>query len=354
VFDKNFYKNKRVLLTGHTGFKGTWLAMYLVELGANVCGYALEADDENCLYRLSMVSDNIKSVIGDIRDYKKLYSVFNEFKPEIVIHLAAQPIVLKSYEDPKYTYETNVLGTLNLMECVKNTASVKSVLNVTTEKVYENKELFNVKISEEFPLDGYDPYSNSKTCSELITATYRRCFFQNVDCSISTARASNVIGGGDFADDRIIPDCVRAALDKKTIGVRNPDSSRPYQYVLDPLTIYLEICEKQYENKSFQGAYNVCPDKSVFTKDIVEKFCQCWGNGMNWRSTKINKPHEATQLIVANAKLKETFNWKQIYGINEAIKQVVAWTRVFQLDKALIPSQMKKEIAEFLARCFNV
>lgn len=352
MFDKDFYRNKRVLITGHTGFKGTWLATYLVELGAEVCGYALEPEDKDSLYDLSKVSENITSVVGDIRDFDKLYRTFKEFQPEIVIHLAAQPIVLRSYSEPKYTYETNVLGTLNLMECVKGTVSVRSVLNVTTEKVYENKELVGIKIDEGFPLDGYDPYSNSKTCSELITNTYRRCFFNGRECAISTARASNVIGGGDFADNRIIPDCVRAALSQTEIDVRNPGSSRPYQYVLDPLTVYLEICEKQYLNKEYQGAYNVCPDSSVLTGDLVDIFCKTWGEDIAWINNAVDGPHEATQLIVSNDKLKNTFGWKQVYNVEEAVQQVVAWTRVFMEDVDKVPEQMKREIAIFMERCY--
>ena len=241
---KEFYGNKKVLITGHTGFKGSWLTRILTLSGAEVTGYSLTPPTDPSLFEIAGLEDTIKSVVGDIRDLEHLSRVFEETRPEIVFHLAAQPIVRESYQEPVYTYETNVMGTVNVLECVRRTESVRSFLNVTTDKVYENRE-WEYGYRECDNLDGYDPYSNSKSCSELVTHSYKKSFFEDGRCAISTARAGNVIGGGDFAADRIIPDCVRAAAAGKTIIVRNPYSTRPYQHVMEPLAVYLAIAMRQ-------------------------------------------------------------------------------------------------------------
>ena len=270
---RQFYQGKRVLVTGHTGFKGSWLCRILTLAGAEVTGYSLEPPTEPALFRIAGLEDGIDSVIGDIRDLKHLRQVFDRVQPELVIHLAAQPIVRDSYEDPVYTYETNVMGTVNLLECVRLSSSVRSVLNVTTDKVYENRE-WEYGYRECDPLDGYDPYSNSKSCSELVTHSYQKSFFGKKGCPVSTARAGNVIGGGDFANDRIIPDCVRAAAAGKEIVVRNPYATRPFQHVLEPLFVYLEIMQRQYEDAAYQGYYNVGPDDGdcVTTGELTTMF----------------------------------------------------------------------------------
>lgn len=259
----DFYKDKRVFLTGHTGFKGSWMCKMFTNAGAIVTGYSLEAPTDPSLFKIADIESDIKSVIGDIRDMVALKKAFDETQPEIVFHLAAQPIVRNSYENPAYTYETNVMGTVNILECVRQSSCVKSFLNVTTDKVYLNKE-WNWGYRENEELDGYDPYSNSKSCSELVTHSYKRSFFTDKDgkaiIPISTARAGNVIGGGDFANDRIIPDCIRAATKHEDIIVRNPFSTRPYQHVLEPLYAYLLIAKKQYEDSSYAAYYNVGPD----------------------------------------------------------------------------------------------
>lgn len=349
MLDLSFYKNKRVLITGHTGFKGTWLSKILINAGAIVCGYSLEAPTNPNLFSLSKIESQMKSVIGDIRYYDKLKKIFDEFKPEIVMHLAAQPIVRDSYKDPKYTYETNVIGTVNVLECVRLTDSVKSFLNVTTDKVYLNDDIPNHPFKEDEMLDGYDPYSNSKSCSELVTHSYKKSFFKDRDCSISTARAGNVIGGGDFANDRIIPDCIRAIESNRDIIVRNPFSTRPYQHVLEPLYIYLEICEKQYNNKEYEGYYNVGPDDCdcVTTGDLVTKLCNKWGNNLTWVNKYDGGPHEAAFLKLDNTKIKETFNWHPRWHIDETIEKIVEFTKVYLNDKEGIPSEMDKEIKEF-------
>ena len=283
----DFYRGKRVFVTGHTGFKGTWLCRMLVGAGAIVTGYSLEAPTKPNLFELSGLEGKMTSVIGDIRDMAKLKEAYDAAKPEIVLHLAAQPIVRDSYKDPVYTYETNVMGTVNILECVRQAKlrgeAPKSVLNVTTDKVYHNNE-WCWGYREDEPLDGFDPYSNSKSCSELVTHSYKNSFFTDDAVAVSTARAGNVIGGGDFANDRIIPDCVRAMAAKNTIGVRNPYSTRPYQHVLEPLAVYLTIAQKHYEDSSYQGYYNVGPDDCdcVTTGELVVLFCKHWGDGAVW------------------------------------------------------------------------
>ena len=271
----DFYRDKRVLVTGHTGFKGAWLCRILALAGARVTGYSLEPPTDPSLFEIAGLEDRMDSVIGDIRNLKGLRDVFERVRPEVVFHLAAQPIVRDSYKDPVYTYETNVMGTVNVMECVRLTDSVRSFLNVTTDKVYENRE-WEYGYRECDPLDGYDPYSNSKSCSELVTHSYQKSFFSDGRCAVSTSRAGNVIGGGDFANDRIIPDCIRAAATGKDIIVRNPHSTRPYQLVLEPLAVYLTIAMRQHEDGRYQGYYNVGPDDKdcVTTGRLVDMFCR--------------------------------------------------------------------------------
>lgn len=349
MLDMTFYKDKKVLITGHTGFKGTWLCKILINAGANVCGYSLEPSTMPNLFSLSQIEKNMKSVIGDIRDYHSLKKIFDEFKPEIVIHLAAQPIVRDSYKDPKYTYEVNVIGTVNVLECIRNNSVVKSFLNVTTDKVYLNDDIAEHAFKEDEPLDGYDPYSNSKSCSELVTHSYKKAFFQEHQCAISTARAGNVIGGGDFANDRIIPDCVRAIEKNEKIIVRNPHSTRPYQHVLEPLFVYLEICEKQYKKMEYEGYYNVGPDDCdcVTTGNLVDIFCNSWGNGISWINKYDGGPHEAAFLKLDNNRIKNVFSWRPRWHIKETVDKIAEFTRVYLNDVNEIPYEMDKEINDF-------
>ena len=352
MIDIGFYKNKTVLVTGHTGFKGSWLCKILINIGSNVVGYSLPAPTKPNLFELSKNEERMISIIGDIRDYARLKSVFDKYQPEIVIHMAAQPLVRDSYKEPKYTYDVNVMGTVNVLECVRLTLSVRSFLNVTTDKVYFNDEEPNHPFKEDEPLDGYDPYSNSKSCSELVTHSYKKSFFQKRDCSISTARAGNVIGGGDFSTDRIIPDCVRALLSNSDIIVRNPYSTRPYQYVLEPLFVYLEICEKQFKNKQqYEGYYNVGPDNCdcVTTGDLVTMFCEEWGNGLTWINQHDGGPHEAAFLKLDNQKIKDVFAWKPRYHINETIRLLCEWTKDY-INGGSIPKRMSLEIDNYLKK----
>ncbi len=346
--DLNFYKNKRVFVTGHTGFKGSWFCKMLVNLGAEVTGYSLNPPTEPSLFNIANISNDVKSIIGDIRDMDKLQEVFNEAKPEIVFHLAAQPIVRESYKDPRYTYETNVMGTVNILECVRNSDCVKSFLNVTTDKVYLNKEWeWGYRENEE--LDGFDPYSNSKSCSELVTHSYKNSFFADNRVAISTARAGNVIGGGDFANDRIIPDCVRAAMNNKDIVVRNPHSTRPFQHVLEPLYAYLMIAAKQYEDIKFAGYYNVGPDEADCFKTgaLVDLFVRKWGEGLRWIDKFDGGPHEANFLKLDCSKLKSTVGWKPKWNLEKAIEKTVEWTKCY-IEGGDICSCMDRQIDEFL------
>lgn len=347
MVDLSFFKGKRVLLTGHTGFKGSWMSRILVNAGAELTGYSLAPCGESNLFELSDVKPRMNSVIGDIRDLPKLMDTFQQIQPEIVIHMAAQPIVRDSYKDPVYTYETNVMGTVNILECIRQTASVRSFLNVTTDKVYKNNE-WEWGYRENEPLDGYDPYSNSKSCSELVTHSYKSSFFLEKEIAISTARAGNVIGGGDFANDRIIPDCIRALERKEDIIVRNPHSTRPYQHVLEPVMAYLMIVKEQYENLELAGYYNVGPDETdcINTGKLVDMFCQKWGEGAKWINQYDGGPHEANFLKLDCSKLKRTFGWSTTWGVSEALDKVIEWTRVY-FDKGDIPAVMDKQIEAF-------
>ncbi len=344
-FDPSFYKGKKVLITGHTGFKGSWMSALLVNAGAEVIGYSL---DESELFGLSGVRDQITHIVGDIRDLAHLKSVFDEYKPEIVIHMAAQPLVRLSYEEPVLTFDTNVMGTVNILECIRLHSCVRSFLNVTTDKVYENKERER-GYTEDEPLDGFDPYSNSKSCSELVTHSYKKSFFSSGNTAVSTARAGNVIGGGDFARDRIIPDCVRAAVNGEDIIVRNPYSIRPYQHVLEPVCAYLMIAAKQYEDISFSGYYNVGPDDKdcVKTGELADLFVKHWGDGLKWIDRYDGGPHEATFLKLDCTKLKKTFGWAPKWDIDKAVENTVEWTKN-RISGGNVRECMDKQIREYI------
>lgn len=348
--DLDFYRGKRVLVTGHTGFKGTWLCRILVNAGAVVTGYALAPPTQPNLFSLAGLDKRMHSIIGDIRNMEALFRSFQEFRPEIVIHMAAQPIVRTSYERPVYTYETNVMGTVNLLECVRTSqAPVRSVVNITTDKVYENRE-WVWGYREDEPLDGFDPYSNSKSCSELVTRSYVRSFFRKGDTAVSTLRAGNVFGGGDFAQDRIIPDCVRAVQSGRELIVRNPDSIRPYQHVLEPLFVYLMVAEKQYEDRSLAGSYNVGPDECdcVTTGHLADLFKQQWGGDFSWvTQAEEGAPHEAAFLKLDCSKLKAAFGWKPRWHVEKAVEETVRWTKAWMSGGDILV-EMDREIEEFI------
>jgi len=350
--DFSFYKGKKVLVTGHTGFKGSWMCKVLLMLGAEVTGYALEAPTKPSLFELLDLEKKMDSVIGDIRDLSCLQQTFERVQPEIVIHMAAQPIVRESYKNPVDTYSINVMGTVNVLECVRNTPSVRSFVNVTTDKVYCNKEWeWGYRENEE--LNGYDPYSNSKSCSELVTSSYKNSFFTDGKVAISTARAGNVIGGGDFAIDRIIPDCVRAAMNGQDIIVRNPFSTRPYQHVLEPVMAYLMIAMKQYEDSSYAGSYNVGPDDCdcLTTGDLVTLFCDKWkavsGQDISWVNQYDGGPHEANFLKLDCSKIKSTFGWQPRWNVNHTVEKLVEWYCGYMQNNC-IERCMEMQIREYL------
>ena len=353
-FDLNFYKGKKVFVTGHTGFKGTWLCMLLRKLGAEVTGYALQPPTNPSLFVLTQVEKHIHSVIGNICDLQSLKKAFDKAQPEIVFHLAAQPLVRESYKNPADTYAANVMGTVNILECIRRSDFTKSFLNVTTDKVYKNREwVWGYRENEE--LDGFDPYSNSKSCSELVTHSYKNSFFADGRTAISTVRAGNVIGGGDFAEDRIIPDCIRAAIAKKDIVVRNPYSTRPYQHVLEPLYVYLMIAAMQYENGKYAGCYNVGPDDTdcFQTGALVELFVKKWGEGISCINRHDGGPHEASFLKLDCSKLKSTFGWQPRWNLDMAVEETVEWAKAWQQAKN-INVIMTNQITNFLHLNYEV
>lgn len=345
----DFFKGKKVFVTGHTGFKGSWLTKILIMAGAEVTGYSLNPPTEPNLFSLLKIENEMNSIIGDIRDLKKLSDAINDFKPEIVIHMAAQPIVRTSYQDPVYTYETNVMGTVNVLEAIRLCDSIKSVIIVTTDKVYKNNE-WSWGYRETDELNGYDPYSNSKSCAELVTSSYINSYFKSRNISVSTVRAGNVIGGGDFAADRIIPDCIRAAIKKEEIIIRNPYSIRPYQHVLEPLMAYLMIAERQYDDIKYAGSYNIGPNDAdcVETGILTTIFCDKW-KGISWKNVHDGGPHEANFLKLDCSKIKSIFNWNPKWNIETAVDKVVEWTKVY-IENKDINKCMEQQIKEYLKK----
>ncbi|WP_238883210.1 CDP-glucose 4,6-dehydratase [Clostridium sp. YIM B02551] len=328
----NFYKNKTILITGHTGFKGSWLSIWLHELGAKVIGYGLDPTTKMDNFVVSAVHNKIIDIRGDIRCEDKLQEVFNEYQPEIVFHLAAQPLVKASYDNPKETYEINVMGTLNVLECIKNTKSVKVGVMVTTDKCYENKEQIWA-YRENDPMGGYDPYSSSKGCAELLINSYRNSFMNPKNHNehgkaIASVRAGNVIGGGDWSKDRIIPDCVRALINEKNIEIRSPKAVRPWQHVLEPLSGYLLLALKMYNdgvNYSSGWNFGPNPDSIVEVSQIADLIIKQWGNG-NWVDVSDNNaPHEATLLSLDCTKAKFYLGWNPKFHIKDAIELTISW-----------------------------
>ena len=353
-----FYKDKRVFITGHTGFKGAWMTYMLLEAGARVTGYALEPPTYPDLFDICKLGERMeRHVIGDIRDLEGLKRTFELARPQVVIHMAAQPIVRTSYEDPVYTYDVNVMGTVNVLECCRLSDTVKSVINVTTDKVYRNDEAEGsgrtAGFKEDEELNGFDPYSNSKSCSELVTSSYIKSFLKDKGIAVSTVRAGNVIGGGDFAKDRIIPDCIRAVDACEDIIVRNPYSIRPYQHVLEPVSVYLMIAMEQYDDPARAGCYNVGPDETdcLNTGALTDMFCKMWldktGNEPKWINEHDGGPHEAGFLKLDCSKLKETFDWEPKWNISMAMQKLVDWYAAY-LNKVDVEPCMKEQVREFL------
>ncbi|MCI7767210.1 MAG: CDP-glucose 4,6-dehydratase [Oscillospiraceae bacterium] len=345
----DLFKGKKVFVTGHTGFKGSWLCRMLIMAGAEVTGYALKPYDGPNLFSIAGIENDMRSVIGDVRDLDSMRAAFEEAGPEIVLHLAAQPIVREGYRSPAYTYETNVMGTVNILECVRLSDSVRSFVNITTDKVYKNNE-WEWGYRETDTLGGFDPYSNSKSCSELVTASYIDSFLSKKGTAVSVCRAGNVIGGGDFAADRIIPDCVRAMEAHREIIIRNPYSVRPYQHVLEPVTAYLTLAAAQYDDPSLAGSYNIGPDEPdcITTAELAELFCKFWGGGARVKYVpEENAVHEASFLKLDCSKIKKALSWNPRWHIGEAVEKTVEWSKAY-LEGRDAAAEMDKHITEYL------
>jgi CDP-glucose 4,6-dehydratase len=332
-----FWLGRRVLLTGHTGFKGSWLSLWLQSLGADVTGYALAPPTTPSLFDVADVSKGMTSHLGDIRDLAKLQAVFAEQQPEIVFHMAAQPLVRYSYQDPIETYSTNVMGTVNLLEAVRSTPGVKAVVNITTDKCYENKEwVWGYRENE--PMGGYDPYSNSKACAELVSAAYRSSFFNadNYDehgVAIATVRAGNVIGGGDWAQDRLIPDILAAFEQKRKVEIRNPHAVRPWQHVMEPLRGYITLAEHLFERgPSFGEGWNFGPNDEDAKPVgwIVEKMAELWGANAQWQVDAGDHPHETHYLKLDISKAQSRIDWYPVLRLKDALVLITDWTKQCQ------------------------
>jgi len=353
----NIYKNKKVLITGHTGFKGSWLSLWLTKVGANVIGYSLEPPTEPNLFDALRLDKKLIHIIGDVRNEEKLFSIFEKYKPEIVFHLAAQPLVRLSYTQPKLTYETNIMGTINVLEVVRKTKSVKVCIIITTDKCYENKEwIYGYR--EIDPMGGYDPYSSSKACAELVVSAYRNSFFSPKDygkihnITLSSVRAGNVIGGGDWGEDRLIPDCIKTLSQNKIINIRNPQATRPWQYVLEPLSGYLLLGSKMYKyGKRYSSAWNFGPnDNDIITvKEIVKSLIKNWDNG-DYKVDTSSQPHEAGLLKLDTSKARTFLGWKPVYNINKTIERTVSWYKNFYngMEKEELYKITVKEIQDYV------
>lgn len=327
----NFWRGKRVFLTGHTGFKGSWLSLWLQSFGADVTGYALAPPTQPCLFEIAEVASGMTSIIGDIRDLFKLQAALNMHQPEIVIHMAAQPLVRYSYQNPVETYATNVMGTVHLLEAVRHTPSVKAVVNITTDKCYDNKE-WPWGYRENEPMGGHDPYSNSKGCAELVTSAYRSSFFQHNGVAVASARAGNVIGGGDWAADRLIPDILRAFEQNQPVVIRNPHAIRPWQHVLEPLSGYLMLAECLYtEGSPFAEGWNFGPndDDAKPVQWIVEQMASQWGQGACWQHDGGHHPHEAHYLKLDISKAKARLGWQPHWSLSTALQKIVGWHNIY-------------------------
>lgn len=350
--DRSFWKGKKVFITGHTGFKGSWLAIWLIEMGATVIGYALDPQTEKDNFLLAGLSKRMVDIRGDIRDLDKLRFSVNTYKPEILFHLAAQPIVLESYKNPLETYEINIMGTVNVLESIRSCKSIKEAILITTDKCYENKETLTGYVETD-PLGGVDPYSASKACDEIIISSYRSSFFNPYEyekhaTAIASVRAGNVIGGGDWSSNRLIPDCIKALENKKTIKIRNRNSVRPWQHVLDPLNGYLRLAEKMWnEPITIPGAYNFGPSQeSIWSVwNVASEVIRCYGRGDILDVSVQDTPHEANKLVLNAQKSQKSLGWKPVLSTKDAIEWAVEWYKEY--DKADVYNLCKNEIERY-------
>ncbi len=347
---EKFWKSKKVFLTGHTGFKGSWMSLWLQSMGAIVKGYSLEPLTNPSLYYVARVSDNMESEIGDIRNLAQISSSMLKFNPDILIHMAAQPLVRQSYHDPVSTYTTNVIGTVNVLEASRNCNQLKAIISVTTDKCYENQE-WNKGYKETDPLGGYDPYSSSKGCAELVTSAYRRSFFSSENtASLASARAGNVIGGGDWAEDRLIPDIIKAFEQSAPVVIRNPLSTRPWQHVLEPLSGYLVLAQKLFfKGDEFAEGWNFGP-KDEDCKPvswILDQMVTNWGNNASWSLDENNNPHEAGFLKLDCSKASKRLKWNPKWNLQFTLKSIVDWHQIY-INGGDIKKQCLKEINNYI------
>lgn len=325
--NSKFWKGKKVFITGHTGFKGSWLSLWLQSMGAEIKGFSLAPHTSPSLFYEANVGEKMESVFGDIRDKDCVFDSMIQFNPDVIFHMAAQPLVRASYREPIDTYSTNIMGTLNVLEGARYCSNLKAVVNVTTDKCYANNE-WDWGYRENEPMGGFDPYSSSKACSELVTSAYRSSFFKKSGIAVATARAGNVIGGGDWSEDRLIPDILNAFVNKKPVVIRNPNSIRPWQHVLEPLSGYLILAEKLFVNgQSFAEGWNFGPyDQDVQTVLwIVEKMTSDWNHKENWKIDSDEQPHEANYLKLDISKAKNLLGWKPSWDLTVTIDKIIKW-----------------------------
>ena len=347
MIDKEFWPGKRVFLTGHTGFKGSWLSIWLSHLGCNVLGYALSPDSKPSLFDVAKVSKVIDSKIGDIRDQELLYESMVGFNPDILIHMAAQPLVRYSYDNPVETYEINVIGTAKVLEVARSCNNLKAIINITTDKCYENVG-FDKSYKETDPMGGYDPYSSSKGCAELVAASYRRSYLNDLGIGIASARAGNVIGGGDWASDRLIPDILRSFQNNEPVIIRNPKATRPWQNVLEPLSGYLILAQKIYNNKDYSEGWNFGPrEQDVESVDwILDKMIAEWP-GSTWRLDQDSNPHEAGFLKLDISKAELKLGWKPLWELSLTLKKIIFWHKAWK-NKEDMHAVCIAEIKEYM------
>jgi CDP-glucose 4,6-dehydratase len=332
VVNPSFWRGRRVLITGHSGFKGSWLSLWLQSLGADVAGYSSGAPSRPCLFDLAAVGDGMATFDGDIRDSERVHEVVRDQQPEVLIHMAAQPLVRRSYVDPVGTYATNVMGTVNVLDAARRVEGVRVVINVTTDKVYQNRE-WEWGYREDEPKGGRDPYSNSKACSELVTSAFRESFFgPGSEVAVATVRAGNVIGGGDWGEDRLIPDVMRAALDGSELHVRNPGAIRPWQHVLNPLSGYLRLAESLWDSDELADGWNFGPEERDArpVRSIIERLAELWGEPIPWTHDGGSHPHEAMYLRLDSSKARVRLGWTPRWDLDRALTGIVAWYKALQ------------------------
>jgi CDP-glucose 4,6-dehydratase len=345
----NFWKNKKVFLTGHTGFKGSWTSLWLSHLGADVKGYSLQPPTNPNLFEVASVNEVIESDINDIRDFESLRNSIVEFSPDIIFHMAAQPLVRASYKFPLETYETNIMGTANLLHAAHEAHSCRAIINITTDKCYENKEI-DIAYKETDPMGGYDPYSSSKGCAELVSSAYRESFFNEKKIGLATVRAGNVIGGGDWAEDRLIPDILRAFEHDKSVIIRNPNATRPWQHVLEPISGYILLAENLFTNpKAFSESWNFGPnlDDVKPVSSILELMTKLWP-GSKWQLDESVNPHEAQLLKLDISKVKEKLNWSPVWNLEKSLEKIVLWHKACASDTVDMQKYCITDIKQYI------